>query len=1656
MARQSRLRSKELSPMRAFSFFKTVTLRSIALFGLLLIGVGPALQAADRDPFAFVVSLGTDFTTTLESGWVNLGVNPFTTGNATGATITAGVSGSDGTVITDANGLIIQVHTDIALATITRDTTGYTVAVYSPSAVSGLVGGVYQLVAGAIPVGGWRMDASTVGGLARLNFQQMVGNTISGTSTLYAATADGHVAVKPSDSNTETVTVATTLNGQPAYIITETPVVGTTRGAATIRRVYTYAAAAPYTEQPYSTDHPEGNRESYDYALGAYNSTTHVFTPSTDGTGSHLRTITTQGVANDTTPLIAYRSTRTTQITDTATSFVWYERFEIYDGTSFQPVNTTLYTYDATYGALLQKTVDGRVVYSATYTNGLKTSETDETGITTTYDPDDATITTKAGVPAFGNYPALPAIHTTTVSDGTNTITVESSDSGLLTRVSSSGDTSHTEHGLTTTTDTTDDSSGNTVVTTTRPDTGTEIQISDSTGRLLRVTGTAVTAEYHTYGTNTDGTTWERVDYGATTSANYRKTISDVFGRTIIEERPAFAVAGSATAIHQLFYNSKGQLWKETNTGQADRLYEYDVVGNLYRSGFDLNSNGTLDPVSNDMIEQTETAYALESGNWYRVTTQTAYRTSSSSTASVVSITKERLTLDTNMLDQTIRIDAAGGQTTSTTLVDRDHALVTITTTVPGLTAPQIRVTRNGLLQSDQASHQTQPTTYGYDDLGRLQTVTDPRVGTTKTYAYTLDDQLESVTAGSGDEMLVSGMTYIPQGEPGAGQVATRTEAGRTTHYTYDLRGNMLHTWGNTYPVWYEYDSFGRRHKLHTYRTPPSDFEASTWPDGDVTTWNYDEATGLLLSKIDASGHGPSSTYWPSGALKTRTWARAVDGSSLVTSYAYYTTGQLQSITYSDSTPSVAAFYTRDGRPATLTDAAGLRTFAYDAAARMSGEAYSSGELNGLTISNPVDEAYRESSLAVSNGTSKILAVTYAYQPDTGLLNTVTKGTYSVSHEFAPQSNWLNTLIHKAGGSPAVTTTRTPDSLGRISSIVTKLSSATTPFTSYVYHYDAHNQRDTVDLADSSRWTYAYDSFGQVESGSHTQASMQPVLGHAFAYTHDSIGNRLTTTVNHRSAAYTPDLLNRYTQRDVPAAFDVTGEAAFDARVGVNNVLATRTGGTFYAAVPADNTIAPAYSLIDVVAARTQNGADVYGRINNGHLFLPKTPEALVYDDDGNLTQDGRWVYTWDAENRLVKIETRSDVATTLPSLSRQKVEFAYDAYGRRIVKKASTWMSNAWVLNSYHRFVYDGWNLVAEVDAQAANAAVGAYVWGMDLSGTPQGAGGVGGLLLATVGSTYAPVYDGNGNITSWVDLAVGGSVAGQREYGPFGEALRATGAATIVPFGFSSKYTERETGLTYYGHRYYSSSTGRWLSTDPIEEDGGLNLYGFAMNSPIGLIDSDGRSVFGIDSFSDFKSDDIGKALLMYWLSGYGKDQVIESENPQWHHYMTAINPDTNILRSDVKIKLGKIKKDALQKDVGGKIIINEKIRGEFINGEDIIGYHYLHTSNPLVGDFAIKGVATRTDCDKVEFAMDYTWNDIIGPNKNYSTDRKKSDLGGKLSALMNFLSLGASPTSGKPKNYRIEIHFREKARYLGVLPSGGPNYIGWPWDGKVPDEN
>ena len=133
--------------------------------------------------------------------------------------------------------------------------------------------------------------------------------------------------------------------------------------------------------------------------------------------------------------------------------------------------------------------------------------------------------------------------------------------------------------------------------------------------------------------------------------------------------------------------------------------------------------------------------------------------------------------------------------------------------------------------------------------------------------------------------------------------------------------------------------------------------------------------------------------------------------------------------------------------------------------------------------------------------------------------------------------------------------------------------------------------------------------------------------------------------------------------------------------------------------------------------------------------------------------------------------------------------------------------------------------------------------MWGLDLSQSLQGAGGIGGLLcVSDATASYYYLYDANGNVTQLVNE--GGAVVAHYEYDPFGNLTAKSGVyADANPFRHATQYFDDEISLYAYKFRYYSPELGRWTSRDPIGEQGGANLYAFCLNSALMYIDALGQ---------------------------------------------------------------------------------------------------------------------------------------------------------------------------------------------------------------------
>lgn len=130
----------------------------------------------------------------------------------------------------------------------------------------------------------------------------------------------------------------------------------------------------------------------------------------------------------------------------------------------------------------------------------------------------------------------------------------------------------------------------------------------------------------------------------------------------------------------------------------------------------------------------------------------------------------------------------------------------------------------------------------------------------------------------------------------------------------------------------------------------------------------------------------------------------------------------------------------------------------------------------------------------------------------------------------------------------------------------------------------------------------------------------------------------------------------------------------------------------------------------------------------------------------------------------------------------------------------------------------------------------------------------------------------------------AATGTVSASYDYDPFGQTMMLVGEyASQNPFRFGGQYTDVETGLIYYGYRYYNPQNGRWISRDPSEETGGLNLFSFVGNDATNNTDFLGlwkandtwSGGWGLYSGSVTANKDCDNLFhLAFLITGYGDD--------------------------------------------------------------------------------------------------------------------------------------------------------------------------------------
>jgi RHS repeat-associated protein len=1012
--------------------------------------------------------------------------------------------------------------------------------------------------------------------------------------------------------------------------------------------------------------------------------------------------------------------------------------------------------------------------------------------------------------------------------------------------------------------------SGETVRTTTYPDTATRIETYYQDGSLKSVTGTAVFPVRYEYGVESDDgvprpfTKEIKLNLNGTDTAEWTKTYTDLLGRNY---KTVFAAASTPYPFTLSTFNNAGQLVSQADPDGVVTLYAYNTKGELEYTCLDSNRNGTLDFTGPDRITRTVNVVSnyFEPLDYATVRGTLTYQWTENGPVRV----GERWVTINGLQSLTI----ASGLTNRTKTIYQGDGQRQVSITAPDGTSTVSQYQNGRLLSTTRYGQWGWPmleqVTYSYDEHGRQNEIgvlqPDSVTYALTTLGYNNADLVTTNTTPSPDG-LQPGQTTVTFHD--ASLRAWRIVQPDNTSVTNEFfaTGLLKKTSGSrTYPVEYTYDYAGRTKTMMTWQNFASGAGAAT------TTWNYDAYRGWLAHKRYHDNTGPNYTYTPAGRLATRTWARG-----LTTTYGYNNLGDLLSVDYSDGTPDVTYGYDRRGRQTTVTQSGGTTlTRLLDDGGRLLRESYTGGPLDGLSVTNAYDEFLRRTNVALHHSTAPILQHSYAYEAYSGRLESVSQGDAMATYSYVENSPLLAQITFSTNGQTVMTTTQGYDVLNRLTNLTSSVQVwddgwgwQNVPVTAYAYGYNLANQRTNLTPLDESRWVYQYDNLGQVISGRKYWSDGTPVAGQQFDYAFDDIGNRKAATRDGRMSNYTPNLLNQYASRTVPGHVNILGEATNAATVSVGTqdgwFPTSRHGDYFRAEVTASNGAAPVWLGITNLAVLNQGTNEDLIATNTGHLLLAKTPEAFTYDLDGNLTSDSLWTNVWNGENRRVLIESRS----TVPTAGKAREQWTILPDGRWVERIVSTNNGSGYVAMQTNRFVWDGNVLLAVLNH--TNGLKLAFMRGMDLSGSLQGAGGVGGLLAVQVGAVgpvsltntvHFACSDGNGNVMALVN-AVTCEESARYEYGPFGEFLRATGPMALVnPLGFSTQYRDDVTGDWKYLHRDLDADTGRWPNRDPINDlgfnllrgksgasdlDEEKNLYGFVQNNPITSIDPFG--LFGM----------------------------------------------------------------------------------------------------------------------------------------------------------------------------------------------------------------
>lgn len=730
-------------------------------------------------------------------------------------------------------------------------------------------------------------------------------------------------------------------------------------------------------------------------------------------------------------------------------------------------------------------------------------------------------------------------------------------------------------------------------------------------------------------------------------------------------------------------------------------------------------------------------------------------------------------------------------------------------------------------------------TYYTYAAANRLDTVTDP-LGRVTAYSYCTCGSPSQVTRGHGTPIAET--TTYDHDQVGRLRVSTTPDGVSTTN-TYDALGRLFIRSDAVGSITNWYDNLGRLHLVQNAA-------------GDVQYLEYDDDDRVQL-QVDANGVTITNAYDALGRLRVR---GQPDGGK---EYFGYTANVAAMTSHTNQVGDIVRYaYDAAGRktneilvgiatnrftygPAddllSLTDGRGLtKTWSYLLGGRVRRK-YDQNNL--LVLQDVFIQGIHRQHYTAAKGTT-----VYNYDAAGNLTNINYPGTVI---DVTLQYDALNRMTNMIDGVGTTAFTYWPGgrlqsetgpwasntvTWGYTNSVPGLLSSLNIqqPAGSWTQSYVWDAARRLTNLV-SPAGTFTYYHGEGVDPSYGTASTLIEQLslpnGSRITNTFDSVARLLSTKLINSGGYVTNahSYLNnaahqrtRQTRTDgsyVTYTYDAAGQLA----------TAAGTGGQ------STENLGFGYDPSWNVSSRTNSGTPTAFTVGNKNELTNGPDGVCTWDNNGNLLSShaGARTYAWDAQDRMTMISHGTS----------WRSEFSYDGQSR-LRRRMDYTYSGGWVASGETRYLYDGMRIVQERDA--SNVPTVTYTRGLDLSGTFEDAGGIGGLLARSHGysggnwSSHSYYHaDGNGNVTRLSNA--GQAAVATYRYDPFGNTTYSVGSlAAANTMRFSSKPVHVNSGLYDFGYRWYSPNMQRWVSRDPIAEIAGANLFAYLLNRPIDLVDS------------------------------------------------------------------------------------------------------------------------------------------------------------------------------------------------------------------------